>query len=87
MVALERVTKTQRGGICIALLSLSLSLSLSNLGARWGWVIKARPWPLYPRERPGTHCIGGWVGPRVHVCTVLHKSYVTITATVQLNIL
>ena len=23
-----------------------------------------RPRPLYPRERPGTHCIGGWVGPR-----------------------
>ena len=20
--------------------------------------------PLYPRERPVTHCIGGWVGPR-----------------------
>ena len=20
--------------------------------------------PLYPRERPGTHCIGGWVGLR-----------------------
>ena len=20
--------------------------------------------PLYPRERPGTHCIAGWVGPR-----------------------
>jgi hypothetical protein len=19
---------------------------------------------LYPRERPGTHCTGGWVGPR-----------------------
>jgi hypothetical protein len=19
---------------------------------------------LYPRERPGTHCIGGWMGPR-----------------------
>jgi len=19
---------------------------------------------VYPRERPGTHCIGGWVGPR-----------------------
>ena len=18
----------------------------------------------YPRERPGTHCVGGWVGPR-----------------------
>ena len=22
------------------------------------------PAVLYPRERPGTHCIGGWVGPR-----------------------
>jgi hypothetical protein len=20
--------------------------------------------PLYPRERPSTHCTGGWVGPR-----------------------
>jgi len=20
--------------------------------------------PLYPQERPGTHCIGGWMGPR-----------------------
>ena len=22
------------------------------------------PLPLYPRERPGTRCVGGWVGPR-----------------------
>jgi hypothetical protein len=22
------------------------------------------PATLYPRERPGTHCTGGWVGPR-----------------------
>ena len=22
------------------------------------------PVALYPRERPGTHCAGGWVGPR-----------------------
>jgi hypothetical protein len=22
------------------------------------------PQPRYPRERPGTHCTGGWVGPR-----------------------
>ena len=29
-----------------------------------GWVINATPRPLYPRERPGTHCVGGWVGPR-----------------------
>jgi hypothetical protein len=26
-----------------------------------GWVVNATPWPRYPRERPGTHCIGGWV--------------------------
>ena len=29
-----------------------------------GWVVNATPWPLYPQERPGTHCIGGWVGPQ-----------------------
>ena len=23
------------------------------------------PGRLYPREKPGTHCTGGWVGPRV----------------------
>jgi len=28
------------------------------------WVVNATPRPPYPRERPGTHCIGGWVGPR-----------------------
>jgi hypothetical protein len=22
------------------------------------------PAALYPRERPATHCVGGWVGPR-----------------------
>jgi hypothetical protein len=27
------------------------------------WVVNAMPWPLYPRERSCTHCIGGWVGP------------------------
>jgi hypothetical protein len=27
-------------------------------------VVGATPRPLYPRERPGTHCTGGWVGPR-----------------------
>ena len=28
------------------------------------WVVNAKPWPLYPWERHGTHCIRGWVGPR-----------------------
>jgi hypothetical protein len=25
-----------------------------------GWVVNTTPRPLYPRKRPGTHCIGGW---------------------------
>jgi hypothetical protein len=29
-----------------------------------GWVVNTMPWALHPGERPGTHCIGGWVGPR-----------------------
>jgi len=29
-----------------------------------GWEVNATPRPLYARERPGTHCIGGWVVPR-----------------------
>jgi hypothetical protein len=34
---------------------------LLNLGAIRGWVVTTTPRPLYPRERPGTHCTGGWV--------------------------
>jgi hypothetical protein len=37
--------------------------SFFNLVARWEWVVNATPRPLYARERPGTHCTGGWVGP------------------------
>jgi hypothetical protein len=30
-----------------------------------GWVVNATPRPVYPpRERLGTNCVGGWVGPR-----------------------
>jgi hypothetical protein len=34
--------------------------------ARWGWVVGVTPLPRFtPGERtPGTHCTGGWVGPR-----------------------
>jgi hypothetical protein len=32
-----------------------------------GWVANATPRPLQPRERPGTHYVGGWVGPRAGV--------------------
>jgi hypothetical protein len=40
-----------------------IALLLLDLGARRGWVVSTTPRPLYPRERPGTHCTGGWVGP------------------------
>jgi len=33
---------------------------LFNLGAGWRWVVNATLHPLYPRERPCTHCTGGW---------------------------
>jgi hypothetical protein len=29
-----------------------------------GWVVYATLQPLYPRERPGTQFIGGWLGIR-----------------------
>jgi hypothetical protein len=29
-----------------------------------GWVVNATPLPLYPLEKHGTYCIGGWVGPK-----------------------
>ena len=38
--------------------------SFFNLGARWWLVVNAALRPLYPRKRPGTHCIGGWVSLR-----------------------
>jgi hypothetical protein len=40
----------------------------------WRWVVSFTPQPLYPTERaPGTHCIGGWVGPRVGLDGVEEK--------------
>jgi hypothetical protein len=42
----------------------NISHAFFNLGAGWGWVVNVTPRPLYPRERPGNHCRGGWVGLR-----------------------
>jgi hypothetical protein len=47
---------------------LLLILDLSN---RWGWVISVTPRPSFaPGKGPlGTHCTGGWVGPRAGLDT------------------
>jgi hypothetical protein len=41
-----------------------IALYYFDLGAWWGWVVSTTPGPLYPQKRSGTHCTGGWVGPR-----------------------
>jgi len=42
--ALEHATKAQRG-------SRNTALLFFILGARWGWVVKDTPRPLYPRVK------------------------------------
>ena len=45
--------------------SRGIALPFHDHGTRRRWVLSVTPRPLFtPRERPGTHCTGGWVGPR-----------------------
>jgi len=44
--------------------SRGIALLFPDRGTRWGWVVNTTHRPFYPRERPGTHCTGDWVGPR-----------------------
>jgi hypothetical protein len=53
---LEQATNAQRG-VDVYL------YSFFNLGRRWVWMVSATPRPLYPQERTGTVCIGGWMDP------------------------
>jgi hypothetical protein len=57
-----------RGGIEIQ--RYSIVLLILDLGARRRWVVSTTPRPLYPREKPGTQCTGGWVSLRagLNVC-------------------
>jgi hypothetical protein len=58
-VALEQATIAQRGSS-----DNTSTLSLISALDGGGW-FNATPRLLQPRERiPGTHCTGGWVGPR-----------------------
>jgi hypothetical protein len=49
-----------RGGVEVQLYSF-------NLGARWGWVVNAMPWPLYPQERDPVPIVqeAGWAPGQV----------------------
>jgi hypothetical protein len=46
-------------------------LLILDLGTRWEWVVSGTPRPRFnPGERTtGTHCTGGWVGPRAGLDT------------------
>jgi hypothetical protein len=46
-------------------------LLILELGTRWERVVSVTPLPRFtPGERtPGTHCTGGWVGPRAGLDT------------------
>ena len=43
--------------------SRGIALPFHDHGTRRGGGQRHTPAVLYPRERPGTHCTGGWVGP------------------------
>jgi len=64
------VTCPSSGGQIVVLQHLVSSLSVNGCTVCWmradsaESALNAMPWPLYPWERPGTHCMGGWVGPR-----------------------
>ena len=45
-------------------MSKGIAYPFMTSALRCGWVVSTTPRPLYPRKRPGTHCTGGWVGPR-----------------------
>ena len=73
-LTLEQATKARRGSRCIALLFLQLRRQLGG-----GWWSTPRLCRFTPRERPGTRCIGGWMGPgpsspqRVAIPTALSR--------------
>ena len=58
MFTLEQAMKALRD------VEVTYSFTLSLTSALMGWVVIATPRPLYPRERPSAHCIGGNVHPR-----------------------
>jgi hypothetical protein len=54
--------------------------SFLGLGTSWRRVVSFTPLPLYPRGKspPGTHRIGGWVGPRAGLDDVEKGKFLTL---------
>jgi hypothetical protein len=56
------------------------SSTILDLGTRWRWVVSYTPRPLYPEEiLPGTHWIGGWVGPRAGLDVVEKRKILALS--------
>ena len=63
------LTCPSSGGKIVFTKHLVSKLSVNVYTVHWlradcSWVVNATLQPLYPRERPGAHCIRGWVGFR-----------------------
>jgi hypothetical protein len=50
-----------------------------GLGTSWRWVVSFTRLLLYPRGKsPGTHWIGGWVGPRASLVYVEKRKFLNL---------
>jgi len=69
----EQATKAHRATDVKHTLSITF-------GDRWGWVVNATIWPIYPQEWHIIHCIVGWVDRRaeLNVCGNYHPLRVSI---------
>jgi len=76
---LEQATKAE-GGVEVWI------YSFLNLSTRWEWVVNAMYRPLYPRERPGTHYRGGWVGPTRSIGNVCCTLECILTTKITISI-
>jgi hypothetical protein len=66
-------------------LGRGIALLFRDLGARRGWVVSLTPRPLYPRERPGTHCTGG-SRTRIQVQIYMYSKYFCIYIRVYIHL-
>jgi hypothetical protein len=55
-----------------------IHIFLTSVLVRWEWSVP-RPGRFTPEERaPGTHCTGGWVGPRAGLYDTEKRKFLTL---------